>query len=342
MKKLLLFLMLLLPTKVLALNIFQVTEMPYTICDEEGEAYKVNFVRYNYHIAYYFNYNSNYNYHFDDYHELNDDYYKELAQKYLWIYPVINYQTFYNYHQQFATRFLWEKMYPEKTFSFCHEEDSILVQKEREYQDVKQRAEEIVQGIDLFSETHYQTMKEVKTYEHHYLPLYSLIDNDGLEVSLVKDKLTVSGPPGEYQLTFQIKDNNVDDSYLFTDGVNQLATLQKTPTNPYYMHVIIKPFTLTINFNNEDANDVCFVLENEQNSQEKCSINNTISFEVEDDNYHLYLKDNIYFENYQEDFFINDHLSLDIHLTKKEEVFLNESESSEETISFVAKNTFIN
>ena len=120
MKKIVFLLIILLPIRVRAVSNFQITETPYTICDEKGKLLKVHFIRHNYYSVYFFNYNQNYNYNFNEYYEFHDAYYEEIARKYLWIYPVVNFKTFYNYHQQFITRYLWENMYPENTFSFCN------------------------------------------------------------------------------------------------------------------------------------------------------------------------------------------------------------------------------
>ena len=241
MKKVLLVLFLFWPWKVLAHN-FQLQNTNYAICDEEENVYPVHYLTYNNSPVYFLNLNNNYNYALGTYHEYDeweDDYY---INQYLWLEPVINYQTYYDYHMQFLTRLLWEDLYFQKNFYFCGEEDDILERKEREYVQVKNRVNKIFTGIDLFNEDHLQYQGESVTYEDDLLRFYYLVNDGGLDVIMDNDTITVNGDVGDYFLTFEYVDNYRGEEKTFTDGKNKLATVHHPFLDVFDMHItIIEP-----------------------------------------------------------------------------------------------------
>ena len=333
------------PFSVNAADGFQMKGTTYKICDENNMVYPVNFITYKYYSVYYLNYNQNFNYNFLDYHEyeINQEFYDKYIQKYLWIQPAVNYQTFYNYHQQFVTRYFWEKLYPEKTFYFCGEDESVINQKEEEYFEVKKRVDKVIDGIDLFKETHIQNPDEDIAYLDDYLALYTLVDDNGLNVSKKKNKLTISGKPGNYNLVFHIIDNNAGEKAVLTDGTNRMATMPHSPKDDYVMQITIKPYILNVSFNNGEAREVCFKLTSSTVSDEKCTLNDHLAFEVINDEYELSLINNEIYEDYHQELNIDNNTDTEIVLIKKdnETIYVNTSDNEEELITFVAKNTFM-
>ena len=355
MKKVLLMFLILFPLKAFAIDGFIHENTRYAICDEEGNMYKIDRVRYNYYQTYFINLNTNYNYDFGNYnvYHYDDSYYKDTIQRYLWVMPIVNYNDYYDYHYEFMTRYLWENIYPDKSFYFCNEKDHILDQKESEYAEVVDRIERVMDGIDLFHDTFTQDAYEEVTYEDDLLGFYTIDNQDDINVSRTFTSITLSGPPGKYDLVFHLLDNGTGTSDMFTDGTNLLATFPKTPDYTYTMHLVIKPYIVRVNFANDNEETLCFKIKNSSgDTKDNCTNNNYIEFEAENDLYELSLLGNNCYEDYHENIDIDGDTTINIDLTLKESeeviedvvlepVYINTSEDSE-VLSFVAKNTFSN
>ena len=241
MKKLLLVLIILLPCQVFAHN-FQMSNTDYAICDEGDTLYPIHYLTYNNSPVYFLNLNNNYNYALGTYHEYIEEEDNYFLSQYLWTYPLVNFQTYYDYHMQFVTRLLWEELYNEKTFYFCNEEESILERKEGEYQMIKNRVNKVLEGIDILTEDHIQNEGESVTYTDDFLEFYTLVNDNDLDVIMDNNSITITGEAGEYFLDFNLKDNNTFNDLTFTDGKNRLATIHHPPFNVYSMHItILKP-----------------------------------------------------------------------------------------------------
>ena len=238
MKKILLIIFLIWPWKVFAHN-FQLKNTDYAICDEEESFYPIHYLTYENSPVYFLNLNNNYNYALGTYHEYLEEEDDFFISQYLWLSPVVNFKTHYDYYTQFITRLLWEEMYMTKDFNFCGEEDSILQTKETEYQLVKERVNRVLDGIDIFNNDYTQYENQIVSYEDELLPFYTLVNNSGLDVNISNNKITIQGELGEYYLDFTLKDNYTGVQKTFTDGRNRLATVSHPPFNVYTMHVTI-------------------------------------------------------------------------------------------------------
>ena len=238
MKRLLLVLILLLPCQVFA-HSFELKNTNYAICDEDDTLYPIHYLTYKNSPVYFLNLNDNYNYALGTYHEYIEVDDAFFLSEYLWAYPVVNFQTYYDYHMQFNTRLLWEDLYYEKTFNFCNEEEEVLERKEEEYQLVKNRVNKVLEGIDILNEDHIQYQGQSVIYTDDLLQFYTLVNDNGLDVVMDDNSITITGDVGEYFLDFYLKDNYVGNELTFTDGKNRLATMHHPPFNTYAMHVTI-------------------------------------------------------------------------------------------------------
>lgn len=186
---------------------------------------------------------------------------------------------FYAYHG-LTQRLIWNYLYPDKNFRFCDDNKKYYDFYENEYNEVKEKIENVINGPKFFKDINYQLPNKEYIYEFKYLDNYYVYDNGGLDVKLINNKLYIKGEKGSYKILFKknkVVYNDILFNYLVTDGQNYVFSANNYNDVTYEMNIIIDNYNLTIMVtDNEVSLNKCITLTSESESNVFCANENNL------------------------------------------------------------------
>ncbi|MGN1379469.1 MAG: hypothetical protein ACI4XR_03620 [Bacilli bacterium] len=292
------------------------------LCSNDGKIYEIKFINLQERESYFLLPLENYNldlktYEYSSLEKTNfpldlKDYYLsfiEFKNKYN--------LNFYVYHA-LTQRLIWNYLYPNKNFRFCDDNKKNYDFYENEYNEVKEKIENVIKGPEFFKKTNYQLPNKEYIYEFKYLDNYYIFDNDGLDVKLINNKLYIKGEKGSYKILFKknkVVYNDILFDYLVTDNENYVFSANNYNDVTYEMNIIIESNNLTIMVtDNEVTLNKCITLTSDNESNIFCANeNNLINISLLKGKYTItYNEDDLYKEK-----------SISINLDKDDLIKLN-------------------